>query len=939
MNLPSEGQPLDRRIAACLLFFLVLQCAAIPLFSQGSIGDTTGTLSGDVKDEAGTALPGVVIIITGASGTKTETTDKDGKFIFPYLTPGIYTARAELKGFTTIEQDDIQIRLGQRSEISFKMKLDIHESVNVSAETSVIDPTSTTVVTNVTDQLTKRIPIGRNLRDIILLAPGVVDDGSQGNNLSISGASGMENTYIIDGVNVTEPSAGTMGSISGIHGLMVGNGLPINTIQEVQIQTASFEPEYGESLGGTIHVITKRGGNNYHGSLYVYSRPQDSDDLIRGGYNGDAGGEIGGPILKNKLFFYTAYCLTRSRSIYDNDPSYPSFAALPTYTNETISNSYSVKATADLTSKQTLEFSASGDPGYRPFGNQDGYLLEQAVDPKQFVSEWHWGTSTQVLRWSGTLGQNTFYEVQAGRAHSGFTETPADKKLPRIINEDGLEIGGFGGVRNFLGNNLQYSAKFTNLWKNHQFRYGIEFQNISFSQTFLKTGGNLTLSNGQVATNGYIVFVEGVQTYKVFAILSPAKSPTTTKYADWFVQDSWALTRNLNLGLGVRWEQQQYRGDLPGAARLTFGNNWAPRIGLTYDYLKNGKSKAFFHYGRFYQKVPNYMAILLNGEVTAIETYKDINLTEFDSGTIENDSAQIEGFGQFQSSFRPSAPYTNEWVVGSEQELNSGITFGVRFISRNTQNTVSPILVNPDAPCVQLPAGGCMPTSLTVEDVANGASFNELFTNVDGHIAGHPALIRNYKAIEFTAEKRWKDRWQMLGSYTYSQLVGNFEEVDPLGLDANFAESPLTQYNYEKGPLQNDFRHVVKLFGSYQWTGHLNTGFAFNFQTGHPITKLGIFVPDGFERQILLSPRGVFGRTDPTATLDAHADYMVNISGNHRITFGFDVFNLFAHETSDVDQTAVNFSGDLTPEPSGNFLNKTKIELPRTVRLDFTYAF
>src|SRR5262249_25929033 len=147
---------------------------------------------------------------------------------------------------------------------------------------------------------------------------------------------------------------------------------------------------------------------------------------------------------------------------------------------------------------------------------------------------------------------------------------------------------------NNSGTNMQYSIKLTNLWENHQFRYGLQFEDISYSRTRHRTGPPLVLFNGQVSDEYRVDVSFNNENEKVYEVDAwPPNSEwgqTSSKYLDWFAQDSWNLTPALNITAGVRWEQQQIKEEREGHG-FALNNNWAPRIGATYDYLKNGKSK------------------------------------------------------------------------------------------------------------------------------------------------------------------------------------------------------------------------------------------------------------------------------------------------------------------------------------------------------------
>ena len=703
-----------------------LQLPSLSVFAQG-VGITTGTLSGDVKDEAGASISDVLIHVSSNSGTKTAQTDANGKYIFPYLNPGSYNVRAELQGFDTVEQNNVRIGLGQRIEISFRMKLAVHETVTAVDEAPLVDLTSTTIGANISDQLTEKIPIGRSLADIIYLAPGVVNSGLAGSNFSISGGSGWDNTYIVDGAVVTNPGFGTMGVVTsdqrdyGSVNVQDDSGLPVEMIQEVQVITGGFEPEYGEAQGGIINVVTKSGSNDFHGQAYIYTTPQSAgDELIQQENSLDTGASFGGPIFKNKLFFYGAYNLTTFKNTYFVQPEWPGYSLVKEVEEKGRTDSYSIKITANVTPQQTLNLSVIGDPSYRPLSNHDGYQLDTSVDPRRARSIWNFGTSTQTLRWTATLRPSMFLEAQFAHSQNESLNSPDPryKDLPQIFDEaEGIDRGGLGGHPDFHGSNLQYNAKFTNIWKTHQFRYGLQFQDISFWSDHARTGGPFTLSNGQVS-EGYFIFIsDGI--YVVRALVPPATIQTRTNYLNWFVQDSWNLSSTLNIDLGIRWEQQQIRGEGEVSIGTTFGNNWAPRVGLTYDYLKNGNSKLFFHYGRFFEKIPNNLAREFT--TTRVESifFADPNLTQpLRSNPLLNERTilEVEGHENSASSFRAGAQFSDEWIAGVGQEVFWGLSLGARYVHRNMGRVVENILVNQDASCIPLPDGGCIYSPRTMED-------------------------------------------------------------------------------------------------------------------------------------------------------------------------------------------------------------------------------
>src|SRR5207248_9830150 len=147
----------------------------------------------------------------------------------------------------------------------------------VTASSPVVDTTSTTTGAVLSSEMFSNVPIGRRLSDTLYMAPGVGTGGSVGAaNPSISGGSGLENQYVIDGVNVTNQGYGAFGAYSTVFGSL-GNATPFDFVKEIQIKTGGYEAEFGQSTGGVVNVVTKSGTNNLRGSVFGYTRPSGTE--------------------------------------------------------------------------------------------------------------------------------------------------------------------------------------------------------------------------------------------------------------------------------------------------------------------------------------------------------------------------------------------------------------------------------------------------------------------------------------------------------------------------------------------------------------------------------------------------------------------------------------------------------------------------------------
>jgi len=343
---------------------------------------TTGSIDGRIVDPQGLAVPGVTVTVSSAQGTQTFVTDSDGRFIAPFLTPGTYAVHAELSGFRPIEQQNVQVRLGQRVTLPLTLPLGaLTEQVEVRADAPVINTTTTSVGANIDTELLSRIPIGRRFSDTLYIAPGVSTGGTVGQaNPSISGGSGLENQYVVDGVDIKNPGYGGLGSYSIVFGSL-GTGTPFDFIEEVQVKTAGYEAEFGQSTGGVVNVVTKSGTNNLRGSLFGYFRPQQLESeytqlqTTNGVVNqagtriNDTGATLGGPVLRDRVFFFGAVDPQWEQSRFLAPSNFPlaSLGAVPR--DRRVAN-YAAKGTWQIASGDRLDVSFFGDPSSGGLGPQ-----------------------------------------------------------------------------------------------------------------------------------------------------------------------------------------------------------------------------------------------------------------------------------------------------------------------------------------------------------------------------------------------------------------------------------------------------------------------------------------------------------------------------------------------------------------------------------------
>jgi hypothetical protein len=271
------------------------------------------------------------------------------------------------------------------------------------------------------------------------MPPGVSDSSGVGNaNPSISGASGLENAYIVDGVNISNAGFGGVGNYSIAFGSL-GTGVTTDFIQETQVKTAGFEAEYGMATGGVVSVVTKSGSNAFHGSLYGYWRPDALEaerDTVQspngtvndvGSENKDFGITMGGPVIRDRLFFFGAFNPQYQNRIMVAPEGYPLESLGETDRKRRIL-SYAGKLTWQATPDHRLDFTAFGDPSKGEMGPQ-GIPALKADDTGQW-SELDYGGHNLALRYDGIMTTSWLVEASASRASTYFEEIPSVNETP-----------------------------------------------------------------------------------------------------------------------------------------------------------------------------------------------------------------------------------------------------------------------------------------------------------------------------------------------------------------------------------------------------------------------------------------------------------------------------------------------------------------------------
>ena len=1047
---------------------------------------TTGSIDGVVTDSTGAAVPGITVTVTRQGGVPiSATTNEEGFFRILNIEPGTYTVAVEAaKGFAKFEQGSVPVNLSRTSSINIQLRPQgTTETVTVTAGSgATIDVTQNTSGTNVSTDQFSNFPTQRTVQSLYSIAPtvsrsGLRDASGRDRDPSVAGSSGPENNYILDGVTVTDPAFGGSGA-----------NLPFEFVQEVEIKTGAYGAEYGKSTGGIFNVVTKSGSNEVRGDAFVFYNPQsfvrETENFAYTGSapNGfsevDAGFDIGGPIKKDKLWFFGAFNPQRRKNFFFTQTFRDEVE------NQLTTPFYAGKITWALNQNHVFNFSTFGD-----FTKQEGFLFGSSgfgADPSSFRGRIETGGHNYAFRLNSTFSPTFIGEFSAGLHFQRANTIPeAGTDVPLVTDNFAILTGAgtvaaatstniedircvdtdddpdtpcenlnFGEIsfvnspggslqRNFIRqgfglfttqdrNRIEFAARMQNIWGRHTFKYGFEFNRNIYNINTQSTGPGVTFGNPQGLLSGTDGSDDNVVTgFRVTNNLSVCTTrgdqivcPNATAFArasliagtagfagatldtitldevlnnpflvllstrvrdfkniadtythteGFYFQDDIRWTRNLQVNLGLRWDFQQAYGQ-GGSTYLTL-NDWVsntqPRIGVSWDFTGEGRGKLFANYARFLE-TPIPLDINVRAGSENSQTDKNFNVSDLNAAggativpglfgsTGSNAIFATANLGAHPTPLDPGLkPQTvNEWSAGIEYEAVRDLVFGFRGVYRAQDEVIE---------------------DGSFDDGNNYFIFNPgrrgtgNFTTTEDLACNNPDIgcfgpaRRYYRALEFSATKRFSNNYQFIASYVFSSLIGNYEglfrndngQSDP-NITSLFDLVSLLPNTY--GRLPNDRPHQFKFDGSYQWPFKLMTSASFRIQSGIPFSALiphpvygnneGFEVPRGTAIVPLVPiidpafPNVVESvgdnRTPRTYNIDIGAYYPIQLGENRQLRFQADWFNVTNQQRAiTLDQTLRINSGVSGVAPIENpFFGAGQIfQFPSSLRLGVKFQF
>lgn len=602
--------------------FAMVLCLSAVAFAQST---TTGSIGGVVTNPAKEVVPGADVMVRNAGTNKedTATSDDQGRFKVTNLQPGIYVVNINSSGFSPYVQERVVVEVGLETKLEINLSVGaVTGTVEVTSDAPVINTSQQDFSTNINQTSINELPInGRRASSFVLLTPGAVPDGDFG-LISFRGISGLLNNSTVDGGNNNQAFFAEEAGRTRI-----SSSISQAAVREFQVNTSNYSAEYGRAAGGVVNTVTKSGTNEYHGQLFYYLRDNKLGARNPRGFNPQTGaalkpidrrhqfgGAIGGPVVKDKLFFFFSY--DQQKRDFPAIAQFSSGAFLTTVNSANLTAASRGITAAQITSATEFLLSVSGETPRR----QDSTLILPKIDWVINQSNTFSFTYNR-LRSESPNGVQTAATITRGRSSFGDDFVDIDYGIfrlsstitPTLINEARVKIGvednfqfstpplpgepttGLNGrspsvditggltfgkpnflerTHNPLEKNYQVVDNVTFTTGNHTFKFGGDFLRTNdVLDNLFQEGGVYAYSN----INDFIVDYTNWTTNGALRTAARVCSTSTrlagqcytSNYAQglgqprfefhttdlaYYVQDDWRWSPRLTINLGLRYE-------------------------------------------------------------------------------------------------------------------------------------------------------------------------------------------------------------------------------------------------------------------------------------------------------------------------------------------------------------------------------------------------
>ena len=894
----------------------------VPAFAQIEQGRLTGV----VTDGQGAVLPGVTITATSPAliGTQTAVTEADGRYRFPSLPPGRYVLTYELSGFQTVRRENIVLALGQSLNVDMSLQLaTLQETVTVTGESPLVDTQSTKVGSEFNAERLETVPSATDIWAALSQAPGVrmlgFDVGGSHKSQQVGYESfGVrnQNRVVTDGVDTTEGTGG-----AGFYQDFFAH-------EEISVSAAGGDVTMS-TPGSAVFSTIKSGGNDfrslnnltYEGESFVGNNIDD--DTEARGFTGqpnlifwEGHTDIGGPIRRDRVWFYAAYNHFKIDKEISGVPK--EFSDLGVFDN------FTVKGTAKLTQADTLI-------GYYQWGRKfkPRRGLSATVGPDSILAQdsrsWMYNGQHQRV-WTNRL----FTDVRLGLFGFGWPMAPAvdwQTDPPRIDTASqvetgaGWQAGSAGGPFTFDRNKPQLFATISYFLPDragsHDFKFGGEW--LDDQSKFGNNGASGPIwyrdRDGVVDE----IRVTDLGGFDNFGTDWTGADDRNERYSLFF-QDRWSPTNRLTLTLGVRWDRQRphYQASIrkpdlseifpettvPENTLLT-SSKVVPRLGVSYDVFGDGKSVLKAFYGRYYFNFADRLSNVNPGGTNRRDyRFLDQNGNRLYDGPSELGTL-IASAGGSSTTVDPDlrTPYTDEFNAAFERQFWGESSVRIAYVRKMTRDEFATFNILREG---QFTVPRTLPVTLRSFDGGVGETImvnvfdipDSLRGQVRNVVANIPESVGggayNYDTIQFGFNKRFGGNLFIQSSFDYQwrdELRQNVASTSPLNSDP-LGINYFQNVSADTGNRQESTNWQARILGRYVFPYEIGLAVNLRAQSGWQYARLlQVALPNAGTQTFFMEP--IENNRSETATIvDFRVDKSFPLGGDARLGLMLDLFNV-----------------------------------------------